>query len=269
MATIELDAFKQASRVTWAAGDYAAISDAITDPVATVLVDRVGVRPGDDVLDVATGTGNVALVAAERGAVAVGSDLTPELFDTARQRAADRGVAIDWVDADAEEMPFAEQSFDAVLSTFGVQFAPRHAVAAAELVRVCRPGGAIGLANWTPESNVGELFKIMGTYMPKPPEYVSPPPLWGSEEHLRALFAGHELAYERRTTPFRFGSAEHFVSFFETCYGPTLKAREKLSTEGSWDECRADIVAMMERRNVATDGTLHVEGEYALIVVRP
>jgi hypothetical protein len=155
-----------------------------------------------------------------------------------------------------------------VLSTFGVQFAPRHAVTANELVRVCRPGGTIGLANWTPEGNIGELFKIMGSYLPKPPEYVSPPPLWGSEEHVRTLFAGRELAYERRTTPFRFGSGEHFISFMETCYGPTLKARERLAAEGRWEECRAEIVAMMERRNAATDGTLHVDGEYALIVVK-
>lgn len=267
MATIELDAFKQASRATWAAGDYAAISDAITDPVAFVLADHVGIARGDDVLDVATGTGNVALVAAERGATATGSDLTPELFDTARRRAVDRGLDVEWVTADAEDLPFETDSFDSVLSTFGVQFAPRHEAAAAELLRVCRPGGAIGLANWTPTSNVGELFTIMGRYMPKPPEYVSPPPLWGSEEHLRMLFAGHELAYETRTTPFRFGSADHFVSFFETCYGPTLKAREKLTAAGTWDECRAEIVAMMERRNDAADGTLHVEGEYALVVV--
>jgi ubiquinone/menaquinone biosynthesis C-methylase UbiE len=268
MATTELDTYKQASRATWAAGDYAAISDAVTDPVAAVLVDHVGVTRGDEVLDVATGTGNVALVAAERGALAVGSDLTPELFDTAKRRAVDRGVDVDWVEADAEDLPFESGSFDSVLSTYGVQFAPRHDVAAKELLRVCRPGGAIGLANWTPESNVGEMFRIMGKYMPKPPAYVSPPPLWGSEQYVRGLFGGHDVSYETQTTPFRFGSAEHFMSFFETCYGPTVKAREKLTAAGRWDECRADLVEMMERRNAADDGTLHVDGEYALIVVK-
>lgn len=265
---MELDAYKKASRATWAAGDYAAISDAITDPVAEVIVDHVEVQPGDAVLDVASGTGNVALVAAERGAEAIGSDLTPELFDTAQRRAADRGLDVDWIEADAEDLPFPDASFDRVLSTFGVQFAPRHDVAAAELLRVCRPGGAIGLANWTPESNVGDLFTIIGKYMPKPPAYVSPPPLWGSHAYVRGLFGGHEVTFETRTTPFRFASAEHFASFFETCYGPTLKARERLSAEGRWDECRGEIVEMMERRNRAADGTLDVDGEYALVVVR-
>jgi SAM-dependent methyltransferase len=268
MATVELDTFKKTSRATWASGDYAAISDAITDPVAAVVVDHVGVGPGDSVLDVATGTGNVALAAAERGARAVGSDLTPELFDTAQRRAFDRGLEVEWVEADAESLPFADESFDRVLSTFGVQFAPRHDVVASELLRVCKPGGEICLANWTPSSNVGEMFTIMGRYLPKPPAYVSPPPLWGNEPHVRGLFFGHELAFGTRSTPFAFSSAEHFMSLFETCYGPTLKARERLAAEGRWDDCRAELVEMMERRNVAGDGTLHVEGEYALVTVR-
>src|SRR5262249_52049383 len=154
------------------------------------------------------------------------------------------------------------------LSTFGVQFAPRHDVVAGELLRVCRPGGAICLANWTPASNVGEMFTILGRYLPKPPSYVAPPPLWGSQAYVRGLFDGYELAYETRTTPFRFGSPEDFMSFFETCYGPTLKARERLSADGRWEDCRAEIVEMMAQRNLAADGTLHVEGEYALITVR-
>jgi SAM-dependent methyltransferase len=268
MATLEVDAFKQASRATWAAGDYAAVAEAVTAAVAPALVERVGVAAGQTVLDVATGTGNVALVAAEHGAVTVGFDLTPELFDTARRRAADRGVEVSWVEGDAEDLPFPAAGFDRVFSAFGVQFAPRHAVCAAELTRVCRPGGTIVLANWTPEGQVGELLRIIGRYGPPPPDYASPPPLWGSEEHVRTLF-DRELEFERRTTPVRFDSAEHYISFMETCYGPTIKARERLMGEGRWDDCRSEIVEMMERRNEATDGTLYVSAEYALVIVRP
>jgi SAM-dependent methyltransferase len=266
--TIELQDLKQIHRATWAAGDYAAVSDAITDSVAPNLIERVGVDPDHDVLDVATGTGNVALLAAETGARTVGLDLTPELFDTARRRAEQRGVEIDWIAGDAEELPFADASFDRVFSAFGVQFAPRHAVVAAELLRVTKPGGAIVLANWTPEGQVGELFKIMGRYLPPAPDYASPPPLWGSEAHVRGLF-GRELELERRIAVWDFDSADEYVSFMETAYGPTLKARERLTADGRWDDCRRELVEMMERRNESTNGGLHVPAEYALIVVRP
>jgi SAM-dependent methyltransferase len=264
--TIELQDLKQIHRATWAAGDYAAVSDAITDAVASKLVERVGVDSTHAVLDVATGTGNVALLAAEAGARTAGLDLTPELFDTARRRAERLGVEIEWVAGDAEELPFADGSFDRVFSAFGVQFAPRHAVVAAELLRVARPGGAIALANWTPDGQVGELFRIMGRYLPPAPAYASPPPLWGSEEHVRGLF-GRELEYERRTATWDFDSADEYVSFMETAYGPTLKARERLSAEGTWDDCRRELVEMMERRNESNDGRLLVPAEYALIVV--
>lgn len=265
--TIELQDLKQMHRATWAAGDYAAVSDAITDSIAPMLVAGAGVDSGHDVLDVATGTGNVALLAAEAGARTVGLDLTPELFDTARRRAEQRGIEIEWVAGDAEELPFADASFDRVFSAFGVQFAPRHAVVAAELLRVCRPSGAIVLANWTPEGQIGELFRIMGRYLPPAPAYASPPPLWGSEEHVRELF-GREIEYERRTATWDFDSADEYVSFMETAYGPTLKARERLTAEGAWDDCRSELVEMMERRNESTNGRLHVPAEYALIVVR-
>lgn len=265
--TIELQDLKQMHRGTWAAGDYAAVSDAITDPVAATLVERVGVDSGHDVLDVATGTGNVALLAAAAGAWTIGLDLTPELFATARARARERGVDVEWLHGDAEELPFADATFDRVFSAFGVQFAPRHAVVASELLRVTKPGGAIALANWTPEGQVGELFRIMGRYLPAAPDYASPPPLWGSEEHVRGLF-GRAIEYERRTTPVDFDSADDYVSFMETAYGPTLKARERLAAEGTWDDCRRELVEMMERRNESANGCLHVPAEYALIVVR-
>jgi SAM-dependent methyltransferase len=266
--TIELQDLKQIHRATWAAGDYAAVSDAITDSVAPKLVEHVGIDSTDDVLDVATGTGNVALLAAEAGARTVGLDLTPELFDTARRRAGQLGVEIEWVAGDAEELPFADATFDRVFSAFGVQFAPRHAVVAAELLRVTKPGGAIVLANWTPEGQVGELFRIMGRYLPPPPAYASAPPLWGKEDHVRELF-GREIEFERRTAAWDFDSADEYVSFMETAYGPTLKARERLTAEGTWDDCRRELVEMMERRNESTTGRLEVPAEYALIVVRP
>ena len=173
-------------------------------------------------------------------------------------------MAVDWVEGDAEQLPFEDESFDLVLSAFGVQFAPRHEIVARELARVCRPGGRIGLVNWTPEGQIGELFKIMGAYLPAPPDYASPPPLWGSEEHVRGLFADTsvELEFARGHNPWRFDSAEHYVVFMETHYGPTLKARERLTGEGRWEECRDEIHAMAERRNEATDGSLLMQAEY-------
>jgi SAM-dependent methyltransferase len=257
-------------RATWAAGDYAAVAEVIEELPPRDLLARVHISPGQEVLDVATGTGNIAIPAAAAGAQVVGLDLTPELFGTARRRAAARDVTVEWVEGDAEDLPFEDESFDRVLSAFGVQFAPRHAVVARELARVCRPGGRIGLVNWTPEGQIGELFKIMGRYLPAPPDYASPPPLWGSEDHVRELFAGTpvELEFARGLNPWRFESPEHYVTFMETHYGPTLKARERLTAEGRWEECRDEILAMAERRNEATDGSLLMHAEYLVTVGR-
>jgi SAM-dependent methyltransferase len=261
---------KTTHRATWAAGDYGAVAERIDEVPPAHLLSKVDIQPGQDVLDVATGTGNVALRAAALGATVTGLDLTPELFDRARERQAEFGVGVDWVEGDAEDLPFADDSFDRVLSTFGTQFAPRHVVTAHELVRVTRAGGLIGLANWTPEGQVGELFRIMGRYMPALPEYASPPPLWGDEAHVRELFAGTdvELRFERGLNPWHFGAPEDYVAFMETWYGPTVKARERLTAEGTWDACRAEILAMTERRNRATDGRLLFDSEYLLVVGR-
>jgi len=219
---------------------------------------------------VATGTGNIAIRAALAGAQVIGLDLTPELFAAARRRAAVQGASVDWIEGDAENLPFEDDRFDRVLSAFGVQFAPRHEIVAEDLARVTRPGGTIGLVNWTPEGQIGELFKIMGSYMPAPPPYASAPPLWGSEDHVRGLFdgLGVELDFSRGLNPWRFASAEHYVAFMETHYGPTLKARERLTAEGTWDSCRSEIVAMAERRNEATDGTLEMWAAYLVVVGR-
>jgi SAM-dependent methyltransferase len=265
MATIDVDRLKAVHRTTWATGDYAAVSDAITEQVAPLLLEWAPVAAGHEVLDVATGTGNVALQAARAGAAVTGVDLTPELFTTARRRAGELGVDVDWVEGDAEALPFGDGQFDRVFSTFGVQFAPRHAEAARELTRVCKPGGVLALANWTPEGQVGELFRIMGRYLPPPPPFASPPALWGSEQHVRELLGDDvELAFERAGAELRFDSADAYVAFMETAYGPTITARERLTAEGRWDACRGELVAMMETRNEATDGTLFVTAEYLI-----
>jgi SAM-dependent methyltransferase len=259
---------KLAHRATWAAGDYAAVARHIVAVPPADLLARMDIQPGHDVLDVATGTGNLAIRAAAAGARVIGLDLTPELFETARARAAAHDVTVDWVEGDAEELPYEDESYDRVLSAFGVQFAPRHQIVAGELAGVTRTGGRIGLVNWTPEGLIGQLFKIMGSYLPAPPAYASPPPLWGSESHVRNLFreAPVVLEFARGTNPWRFASPEAWVSFMETAYGPTVKARAKLSAEGRWEACRAEMLALAERSNLATDGSLHMEAEYLITV---
>ena len=261
---------KHTHRATWAAGDYAAVAEHIDAVPPRALLGLLDIRPGQDVLDVATGTGNVALRAAAAGAQVIGLDLAPELFVAARRRALEYGVTVDWVEGDAEALPYADASFDHVFSVFGVQFAPRHEVAAAELARVCRPGGDIGLVNWTPEGVIGELFSVMRGYLPAPPAYASAPPLWGREEHVRGLFAGTgvELEFARGMNPWHFDSAEHWVAFLESTYGPTVKARERLTVERTWADCRAEMVEMAERRNEATDGTLLLCAEFLVAVGR-
>jgi ubiquinone/menaquinone biosynthesis C-methylase UbiE len=259
---------KLVHRATWAAGDYAAVARHIDEVPPRDLLARMDIHPGHEVLDVATGTGNLAIRAAAAGAQVVGLDLTPELFETARERAAAAAVTVDWVEGDAEELPYEDEAFDRVVSAFGVQFAPRHEIVANELVGVTRPGGRIGLVNWTPEGLIGELFKVLGRYLPAPPAFASPPPLWGDMTHVRRLFAGNRVVLEfaKGTNPWRFESAEAWVAFMETAYGPTVKARQRLESEGRWAECRAEIIALAERRNEATDGSLHMEAEYLITI---
>jgi SAM-dependent methyltransferase len=267
---IAVEDLKRTHRATWAAGDYAAVAEHIDELPPRDLLARAELEPGLDVLDVATGTGNIALRAAARGAGVVGLDITPELFETARRRAERRGVTVDWLEGDAERLPFAPATFDRVLSAFGVQFAPRHQLVADELVRVLRPGGLIALVNWTPHGLIGELFAIMSRHLPAAPDYASPPPLWGDEGHVRELFSasGLELDFARGHNPWRFDSPEHWVAFMETRYGPTVKARERLGAEGRWADCRSELLLLAERHNRATDGRLHMDAEYLVSVVR-
>jgi len=210
----------------------------------------VGVAPGDDVLDVGCGTGNATLRAAQAGGTVVGIDLTPELLDVGRQLAAEAGVAIEWVHGDAEDLPFEDESFDVVLSTFGCMFAPRHEVAAQELARVLRPGGRLGITSWTPEGGMGTFFRTVGAYLPPPSPLAEPPALWGSEAHLKGLFAGTgiELEFEREAvTPEPFESTDAAVEFSVTKFGPMMMARQLTEASGRWPELRAQLADLYER----------------------
>ncbi|HEV2814362.1 MAG TPA: class I SAM-dependent methyltransferase [Solirubrobacteraceae bacterium] len=262
---------KDAHRALWASGDYPAIAAHIAVGPPAAAVAAAGVTAGDRVLDVATGSGNAALVAAGARAHVTGLDLVPELLDIARSRAAGLGLDVAFVTGDAEALPFDDASFDRVMSVFGIQFAPRHQVTADELVRVCAPGGAIALVNWTPGGLIGRLLKIVGRHLPPPPAFASPPPLWGDEDHVRALFAGHDvdLGFERATNPFRSPSVDAFTTLFEERYGPMIKARERLQAAGTWDECRAELRELYESSNVATDGTFEGPSEYVVITISP
>jgi SAM-dependent methyltransferase len=261
-------AIKETQRNIWTSGDYAAVATLTDSTQPDHLLRLVGVEPGQRILDVATGSGNVALRAARAGAEVIGLDLTPALLDKAQQRADDWGVQVDWQIGDAEALPYDDNMFDRVLSALGVIFAPRHAVAAHELVRVCKPGGVIGLVNWTPAGQVGQLLQLMGRYLPAPPAVASPPVAWGDESHVRELFApyGIDPAFHRGASPIRFPSAEDYVSFMETNYGPTISARARLLAEGQWETCRSEIIDLMKRLNIATDGTMHVDAEYLVVI---
>jgi SAM-dependent methyltransferase len=257
-------ALKRVHRDTWADGDYPAVAELIDDTPPAAVLDAVDVA-GRRLLDVATGSGNLAIKAAAAGANVTGLDLVDELLDVARDRAETRGLAVEWVQGDAEALPFADDSYDIVTSVFGVQFAPRSAVVAGELVRVCRPGGTIVLVNWTPDGLIGQLFRTMGRHMPPPPDFVTPPPRWGSEDHLHELFdpAG-EVEFTYAMNPFRFDTLEGYMDYFERNYGPTKRAKEKLQAEGRWDALREDLRALYTRMNSADDGTLHIDAEFVV-----
>ena len=215
--------------------------------MAEHLCDTADLQAGWRVLDVATGSGNAAIAAARHGCTAVGVDYVPALLESGRRRAEAEGLSVELLEGDAESLPFPDSSFDAVTSVFGSMFAPDHAQAAGELLRVCRPGGTIGLANWTPDGFIGELFRTVGAHVP-PPAGVQSPMLWGTEAHLRTLFgdAIASLEIEERTFTFRFESAEEFVDFFRTWYGPTLKAFAALEGDAR-DALEQDLLALARR----------------------
>jgi SAM-dependent methyltransferase len=244
-ATPDFEAIKQRQQQTWASGDFSLVAARIM-PIAEQLCDTADLHAGWRVLDVATGSGNAAIAAARLGCTVVGVDYVPELLERGRVRAAAEGFAIDLVEGDAEELPFPDDSFDAVTSVFGTMFAPNHAQAAAEVLRVCRPGGTIALASWTPDGFIGELLRIVSSYVP-PPAGVQSPLLWSTGSHLRHLFGDGiaSLEVNERIFTYRFLSAEDFVAFFRCWYGPTVKAFAALGDEG--DALEADLVALAQR----------------------
>lgn len=217
---------KAKHRALWASGNYPAVATELIAELGPELVRASGVQPGDRVLDVAAGSGNAAIPAAVAGGIVTASDLTPELFDAGRAIAAERGVDLEWVEADAEAMPFADNSFDVVLSCVGAMFAPHHQVTADELVRVCRPGGTIAMINWTPEGFIGNLFKTMKPYAPPPPPGASPAPLWGNEDHVRTLFGDRvDLSVRRQTVRMdHCANPTEFREYWKRNYGPTIAA---------------------------------------------
>lgn len=246
-------------------GDYPALADDLLLDLGPAMVAACGIGPGDRVLDVAAGSGNIALAAAEAGARVVASDLTPELLEAGRARAAERGLQLEWREADAEALPFADGEFDVVVSCVGVMFAPHHAAAADELLRVCRPGGRIGLINWTPEGFIGQMFATMKPYAPPPPPGAQPPPLWGDEQHVRELLGDRvtDVRVERRALPVGiFGTGEEFRDYFKARYGPTIAVYRALADEperaAELDAALADLLRRFER-----DGGL--EWEYLLL----
>src|SRR5215207_9523928 len=218
-------ALKAKHRALWASGNYSAVAAELIPALGPELVRACEVQPGQRVLDVGAGSGNAAIPAAERGATVTASDLTPELFDAGRTIAAQRGVDLDWVEADAEALPFADDSFDVVMSCVGAMFAPRHQTVADELVRVARPGGIIGMINWTPEGFIGNLFKTLSPYAPPPPPGASPPPRWGAEQHVRELFGNRVTALDLRRQSVAMGHSTdptEFRAYWKRNYGPTI-----------------------------------------------
>jgi len=265
-ATLDLTAIKNKQQAAWSSGDYAVVGTTL-QIVGEELCEALDLRAGARVLDVAAGNGNATLAAARRWTDVVSTDYVPELLERARRRASAEGLPVTFEPADAEQLPYADASFDIVLSTFGVMFTPDHQKAAAELARVCKPGGKIGLANWTPSSMIGELFKLLGSYLPPPPGARSPA-LWGTEAHLEELFAGRidSLVTQRKHFVFRYRGAAHWLEVFRTFYGPIHKAFGALDAQRQ-QALAADLIALVERFNRASDGALVAPSEYLEIVI--
>ncbi len=260
---------KARHRTMWASGDYPRMVETFLLPVGQRLVDACGIEPGARVLDVAAGTGNASLPAAARGARVTASDLTPELLEAGRSRAEAAGLELEWAEADAEHLPFDDASFDVVMSAIGVMFAPHHQESADEMVRVCRPGGTIGLLCWTPEGMLGALFRAMKPFAAAPPPGAQPPPLWGSEEHLRELF-GDRVDFgtpardvlEVTAFPERHAYARHFRDF----YGPAIATRANAAKDGREADFDAALDALCDEWDRGTAGAARYEMEYLVAV---
>jgi ubiquinone/menaquinone biosynthesis C-methylase UbiE len=263
--TTDLTMVKSRQQATWSSGDYAVIGTTLSI-TGELLCEAIDLRSGQQVLDVAAGNGNATLAAARRWANVTSTDYVAGLLERGRVRATAERLRVSFQEADAERLPFTDASFDVVLSTFGVMFTPNQEQAARELLRVCRPGGKIGLANWTPEGFIGQVFRTIGKYVP-PPAGVKSPALWGTEQRLRELFGDgiSEMTINRRMFVFRYRSAEHWLDVFRTYYGPTLKAFATLDADGQ-ARLAHDLTEVLERFNQGGANTLAVPSEYLEVV---
>ncbi len=264
--TPDYDAIKAKQNAVWSAGDYAIVGSTL-QIVGEQLCAALDARPGAKFLDVAAGNGNVTLAAARRWCDVTSTDYVPALLDSGRRRAEANGMSIEYKVADAEDLPFEDGSYDYVASSFGVMFTPNQAKAASEMARVCRKGGRIGLANWTPGSFIGEVFKLVGRFVP-PPAGLNSPALWGTEERLQEFFGdiATNIRIEKKMYDFRYKSVDHFVDIFSTYYGPTLKVLEALDEEKR-AQFTAELRDLLDSWNEATDGTLTIPSEYLEVVV--
>jgi ubiquinone/menaquinone biosynthesis C-methylase UbiE len=263
--TIDYEAIKQRQQGTWSSGNYAVIGTTL-QLVGESLCEAVDLAAGERVLDVAAGNGNASLAAARRGAEVTATDYVPALLEAACARATAEGLTLAVREADAEQLPFADGTFDVVLSTFGVMFTPDQERAAAELLRVCRPGGRIGLANWTPEGFVGQMFKIVGTYAP-PPVGVRSPLEWGTEARLAELFGDgvQELGARRQQFVFRYRSAQHWLDAFRTYYGPTYKAFGALDPD-AYQSFTDEMLRLAWHHNTSITNALRIPAEYLQVM---
>lgn len=264
IATPDYTAIKTRQQAVWASGDYAVIGTML-QIVGENLCEAVDLRAGERVLDVAAGNGNATLAAARRFGRVTSTDYVPALLDRGRERAAAERLDVEFRQADAEALPFDDASFDVVLSSFGVMFTPDQDTAAREMARVAKPGGRIGLANWTPEGFIGQLFKVIGRHV-APPAGLRAPSLWGTEARLKELFPGHGLTLTPRQFQFRYRSPEHWLEVFRTWYGPTHRAFAALDPKGQ-EALAADILDLLGRMNRGGAGTLIVPGDYVEAVV--
>jgi SAM-dependent methyltransferase len=260
---------KARHRKMWASGDYPSMVETFLLPLGPKLVEACGIGPGMRVLDVAAGTGNASIPAAKTGADVTASDLTPELLDAGRARAEGEGLTLQWIEADAENLPFEDQSFDVVMSSIGAMFAPHHQEVADELVRVCRSGGTIGMLNWTPEGMIGSLFRTMGPFAPPPPPGAQSPPLWGSEDHIRELFGDRVGLHTLRREDLSITAFEHprdYGEHFKAKYGPTITAQANARKNGQEAEFDAAVDAFCDEWNRGTPEQARFEQEYLLAV---
>jgi SAM-dependent methyltransferase len=256
-------------RAMWASGDYPSMVETFLLPLGPRLVEACGIEAGMTVLDVAAGTGNASIPAARRGARVTASDLTPELLEAGRRRAEAEGLDLDWIEADAEQLPFADGAFDVVMSSIGAMFAPHHQAVADELVRVCRPGGTIGMLNWTPEGMIGALFRTIGPFAPPPPPGAQPPPLWGGEDHLRSLFAERVAWHTLEREPLEitaFARARDYGEHFKGRYGPTIVARANAVKEGREAEFDEALDRFCDEWDRGTEGHARFEKEFLVAV---